>query len=168
MSDTPLGPGWWIASDGKWYPPQSQSPQPATQPPAVAGNPLPKYLWLGGAVAVIIGALLPWASVDTPFGSVSKNGTDGDGVITIVFGAAAAVLLIIRWNKARARGLTIGALVLSVLVGVIAVIDMVDVKSRFSDSPITVDASIGIGLWLTLLGALVAVAGTVLSLVRSG
>ena len=23
MSDTPLGPGWWQASDGKWYPPRA-------------------------------------------------------------------------------------------------------------------------------------------------
>ncbi len=22
MSDKPQGPGWWIASDGKWYPPE--------------------------------------------------------------------------------------------------------------------------------------------------
>src|SRR5665213_1216114 len=22
-SDTPQGPGWWVASDGKWYPPQA-------------------------------------------------------------------------------------------------------------------------------------------------
>lgn len=22
MSDTSQGPGWWLASDGKWYPPQ--------------------------------------------------------------------------------------------------------------------------------------------------
>ena len=25
MSDTSQGPGWWQASDGKWYPPE-QSP----------------------------------------------------------------------------------------------------------------------------------------------
>jgi hypothetical protein len=167
MSDTPLGPGWWIASDGKWYPPQSPTPQPA-QAPQAAANPLAKWLWLGGAIVVIIGAFLPWASIDIGFDSVSKNGTDGDGVITIVFGIAAVVLLIIRWNKVRARGLTIGALVLSALTAVIAVIDMVDVKSRFSDSPFAISASIGIGLWLTLIGALVAVAGTVLALVRSG
>lgn len=31
MSDTPQGPGWWQASDGKWYPPQEQPfPQAAT------------------------------------------------------------------------------------------------------------------------------------------
>lgn len=23
MSDTSQGPGWWVASDGKWYPPDS-------------------------------------------------------------------------------------------------------------------------------------------------
>lgn len=28
MSDTTQGPGWWLASDGKWYP-----PQPAYLPP---------------------------------------------------------------------------------------------------------------------------------------
>ncbi len=29
MSDTPLAPGWWQASDGKWYPPR----QPSGAPP---------------------------------------------------------------------------------------------------------------------------------------
>ena len=40
MSDTSQGPGWWIASDGKWYSPE-QKPGPATpEPPApVAAAP---------------------------------------------------------------------------------------------------------------------------------
>lgn len=33
MSDTPQGPGWWRASDGNWYPPQTLS-GPAPVPPA--------------------------------------------------------------------------------------------------------------------------------------
>ena len=37
MSDTSQGPGWWIASDGKWYPPESA--QPATPPPAAPQPP---------------------------------------------------------------------------------------------------------------------------------
>jgi uncharacterized RDD family membrane protein YckC len=32
MSDVSQGPGWWEASDGKWYPPQSQAPPPVGQP----------------------------------------------------------------------------------------------------------------------------------------
>ena len=33
MSDAPGGEGWWMASDGKWYPPQP--PQPPAAPPVV-------------------------------------------------------------------------------------------------------------------------------------
>jgi uncharacterized RDD family membrane protein YckC len=32
MSEVSQGPGWWQASDGKWYPPQSQTPPPFGQP----------------------------------------------------------------------------------------------------------------------------------------
>ena len=36
MSDVPQGPGWWQASDGKWYAPeQFPSGYPTTPPPAV-------------------------------------------------------------------------------------------------------------------------------------
>lgn len=33
MSDVPEGPGWWQASDDRWYPPE-QFPSGATPPPA--------------------------------------------------------------------------------------------------------------------------------------
>ena len=37
MSQQPQGPGWWQASDGRWYPPQ---PPPQFGPP---GAPYPQY-----------------------------------------------------------------------------------------------------------------------------
>ena len=36
MSDTPQGPGWWQASDGKFYPPEQA---PAERPQAPGGVP---------------------------------------------------------------------------------------------------------------------------------
>jgi hypothetical protein len=45
MSDQSQGPGWWVASDGKWYPPQpSTGEQPAATgygapPPGAPGGP---------------------------------------------------------------------------------------------------------------------------------
>ncbi len=33
-ADTPQGPGWWQASDGKWYPPDQVSGQQPPVPPA--------------------------------------------------------------------------------------------------------------------------------------
>jgi hypothetical protein len=48
MSDASQGPGWWIASDGKWYPPQPIAApppvvapvvQPTVAPPPAAAQP---------------------------------------------------------------------------------------------------------------------------------
>ncbi|MEJ5255891.1 MAG: hypothetical protein WHS89_11115 [Acidimicrobiales bacterium] len=52
MSDTPQGPGWWQASDGKWYPPeQAPGAQPASTPAAAGTGGFPEvgeafsYAW---------------------------------------------------------------------------------------------------------------------------
>ena len=63
MSDTSQGPGWWQASDGKWYPPE-QAPGytapapggPAGGPPAGGGAPVPG----GAAPAFDLGAAFTW------------------------------------------------------------------------------------------------------------
>ena len=39
MSDTSQGPGWWLASDGKWYPPELWTGAPGTGPPGAAASP---------------------------------------------------------------------------------------------------------------------------------
>jgi hypothetical protein len=46
MSDVSQGPGWWQASDGKWYPPQ-QAPTAAPPPPPPAYGPPPAPQWGG-------------------------------------------------------------------------------------------------------------------------
>ena len=45
------------------------------------------------AGGVILGSLLPWASISTGFGTISMSGTDGDGVITLLLGSMAVALL---------------------------------------------------------------------------
>ncbi|HLN17699.1 MAG TPA: hypothetical protein VK277_13235 [Acidimicrobiales bacterium] len=43
MSDVPAGPGWWLASDGRWYPPMQGVPAPPTPPPQQAPQlPVPQ------------------------------------------------------------------------------------------------------------------------------
>jgi hypothetical protein len=39
MSDTSQGPGWWLASDGKWYPPELWTGPPAGAAPTNSGAP---------------------------------------------------------------------------------------------------------------------------------
>jgi len=40
-ADTPQGPGWWQASDGKWYAPDQVSATPPAPTPAPAPTPTP-------------------------------------------------------------------------------------------------------------------------------
>ena len=63
MSDTSQGPGWWRASDGRWYPPEQQpgdappAPTPSG-PSAPSGSPRRVPWWMvavGAFVAVVIG-----------------------------------------------------------------------------------------------------------------
>jgi len=44
MSDTSQGPGWWLASDGRWYPPHLYS-SPAESPPIPSSWPAPDDRW---------------------------------------------------------------------------------------------------------------------------
>lgn len=39
MSDTPEGPGWWMADDGRWYPPHLRAGTSTTPPPSPASPP---------------------------------------------------------------------------------------------------------------------------------
>ncbi|MCX6509539.1 MAG: DUF4190 domain-containing protein [Actinobacteria bacterium] len=39
MSDSSQGPGWWMAADGKWYPPAPPAPPVPPAPPAPPAPP---------------------------------------------------------------------------------------------------------------------------------
>jgi hypothetical protein len=48
MSDKPEGPGWWIASDGKWYPPELHPSAGGESPAgAPAAPPTQPHRWQG-------------------------------------------------------------------------------------------------------------------------
>jgi hypothetical protein len=59
MSDRSQGEGWWVASDGKWYPPQPPVASVAqkTNELAVASMVLGVLwlLWIGSILAIIFG-----------------------------------------------------------------------------------------------------------------
>jgi Domain of unknown function (DUF4190) len=62
MSDTSQGPGWWLASDGKWYPPELWTGPPSTGPagsPAQAQPHYPTYPAQGPAAAPGYGGSVP-------------------------------------------------------------------------------------------------------------
>ena len=59
MSDRSAGPGWWQASDGRWYPPElhpsAQSPEsPATDPQAAWPGHVPGPALSGGLTTAVM------------------------------------------------------------------------------------------------------------------
>jgi hypothetical protein len=103
----------------------------------------------GGAVAVVLGSFLPWASV--LFVSVSGIETS-DGKATAALGAVTAVVALLvarRTGESRAH---IASLLLGLVAGAIAAYDLADISS-------TEFARVGGGLYLTLAGAVAIVVG---------
>ena len=87
MSDVSQGSGWWLASDGKWYPPEP--PPPSTQPVEASANPpsavsrpperqpapkrpLTKRLWFWVACGLVVVAIVAVAVL-----SVNTNKSKG-------------------------------------------------------------------------------------------
>ena len=56
MSQQPQGPGWWVASDGRYYPPESHPSRAASVPPQMPPPQKKSRVgwWLLGAFALIV------------------------------------------------------------------------------------------------------------------
>jgi len=121
-------------------------------------------LLTGGSGLAVVAAFMPWATA-TVFGiTINKNGTDGDGILTLVLCGATAVMGIVMLRGSYRRALGIWAIVLLVLALFIGIYDTADVSRVASDHNGVV--SVGYGLWLTDVGVVVALVGAMLWLRR--
>lgn len=72
MSEASQGPGWWLASDGRWYPPEMHPQYRPPPPPPIGSFPytstqstqavrhraLPLTLLIGGAACTVLGVAI--------------------------------------------------------------------------------------------------------------
>jgi len=103
------------------------------------------------AAILALGALLPWATVTSVFGTISVAGTHGDGVLTLLCAVAIGVMFGL-WK----RPALIVAAVLAGIASLVGVIDLVNIGRAAADLGGFIDASPGIGLFLTVLAAIAA------------
>lgn len=87
MSDVSQGEGWWIASDGKWYPPESNPSQEgnSTGPPAPSfgptqSNAAPKAQkpWWQRRWVIVLGVIFVLFVLAGIFGSATEEDTPGN------------------------------------------------------------------------------------------
>lgn len=120
MSDVSQGPGWWLASDGKWYPPATATTAAATvtSPPAFANQQPPLYapyvvqrrtnglsiaalvlgiVWLGGigSVLALIFGLVARRQIRDSAGRQGGSGMATAGVVLGIVGIVGAILWIV-------------------------------------------------------------------------
>ena len=94
MSTTSQGPGWWLASDGKWYPPELWTARP-TYPAQ------PMYPVHGPASGAAYGGNVPAGSTGygtgnpyAPQGQVVHRKTNGLAIAALICGCAGFLLFI--------------------------------------------------------------------------
>ncbi len=113
----------------------------------VETNKTPKMIAMLGALVAIVAAFLTWGITSL----ATVKGTDGDGTITAVLGGLAILFLWIQkipaWLSAL-FGLAIAA---------VGVIDFTNMKDAVALDP--QNGSVGLGLYLTIAGGLVLLAG---------
>lgn len=156
-----VGPGYWKAKDGLWYAEGVDAPgqpypfkktgtkQMLLDATSSTSAPTMFTAALVGAVVIVVGALLPWVTVSTAFGTISVSGTEGDGVITLVCGVIAAALLVLGRGRKTAAIL---AMLVGGLVAAVGLYDLVNVSAAAADVNGLARASAGVGLWVTLVG----------------
>jgi len=121
---------------------------------------------MGAGLLAIVAALLPWTTVNTVFTSISRNGIDGggDGLFTLGLGIVGALAL---WQAGRWLW---AAAISGVVIIVIGIVDIVDVQGLVdevnADSDGLASASVGAGLYLTVIAGVVLAAVPLLQLGR--
>jgi hypothetical protein len=134
--------------------PAAGQPVTSVEQQAVAHSISPGAATMLGAPALVaLGSLLPWATATTPFGSISKDGTSGDGVITLILAAIAILsgILCLYGEKNKNGWAGLGAVVF-LLAGAASIYDMSSLPIPATNLVIV---SVGIGLWLCVIGAIV-------------
>jgi hypothetical protein len=129
---------------------------------------------LVGAAVLVFGSFLPWAKLSANLVYGTKDGIDGNGVITlliaVVVGLVAGVALI---RPAPSRVAAVVVLVGGLVAAAVSVYEMVDVSDEFGDNVRDLRLSgdfgvrIGVGLYLCLLASAIVVVGAVLALRQS-
>jgi hypothetical protein len=120
-----------------------------------------------GAGVLAVGAMLPWAEASSSVASFSRAGIDGNGGATLAAAIGIALLCIIG---PRRRLAAVGMIAMAAFAGALGANDALDISDKadavMRQAP-AIDAGVGVGLWLSLAGAAIALVGSVLALVAA-
>jgi hypothetical protein len=124
---------------------------------------------MGAAVLAVVAAFLPWITAATIFGDVSRSGVDGggDGIVTALLGVAVAIVTLTTRRHPNDRGAGLAIVICALIIVAISAYDFFSVNDRINDIDRRfVDASVGIGLYLTIASGIAGVLAGILRTYR--
>ena len=132
-------------------------------------TPWPTGAWIliASGATLLVGAFLPWLEATTIFGSITRSGVSygPDALMTAGIGAALGVLgILLVTGHTIPRWIPMLAIVAAAAALTLLVYDYERLKDR-ADSLVSdvAQASVGMGLWLSLVGAITGIVGGWLS-----
>lgn len=139
---------------------RSREPDPQRrEPPAQAdGFSRGQLVVFAGAAVTVVGAFLPWVTIDAL--GISRSGIDADGVITLALALVAGGGTAVRWGRWARVGVGVAGAVVAGL-GLLYVADPL-AGSGVTNQLARAAISPGTGLYVTALGGLVMLAGPIL------
>ncbi|WP_234028091.1 hypothetical protein [Pseudonocardia dioxanivorans] len=116
-----------------------------------------------GGLLTAIGSFLAWVTVQAPiFGSISVAGTEGDGKITLVLGILVLIIGVLRLIRpsipALVQRLPIVLGIIAAALGIYVIIRLGSQIGQIEELP-GASVSVGFGLIMTIVGAVVSVVG---------
>jgi hypothetical protein len=121
-----------------------------------------------GGLLVVVGVFLPWVTASGPLGNASENGLAIGTWGTLILGGFAVIrgLSMLRPATIRALGSPlIGGVLLAVLMA-LRWSDLQQVITATEAQSPAITASLGIGVWCTIAGTALILAGSALVMLR--
>ncbi len=114
---------------------------------------------VGGAIAVVGGLFLPWATLSAPIvGTVSVYGSEGDGAFAAGAGALAIVAGILTLNRKGGVAPRVLTVIGAAVVSLIVISDYPGIAETVSDTAL---GQVGTGMYALVVSAVVLVVGSV-------
>ena len=127
-------------------------------PPPPTLSQTPRNLLFIGSIGLILGTLLPWASITAPLvGTLTLSGLDGDGMFSGGIGLLLLLGAIFTKPKTDKR-YSIASAILALIALLIVAPKLLDIGSIGNDVPGAI-VTIGSGLYISILAAILAIVG---------
>lgn len=142
----------------------SRSPATSTDETPDKGSPTAAWIVVLAGGLITLGSILPWVTASAVFvGSISVNGMDGDGKITVVLGVILLAIGFIGAGSGDMHPVT------PIIPGLAAIGVVITNYQNIQDSVREIQssdvgtASIGYGFWMIAIGGVVALMGAALA-----